>query len=59
MSQCQDTGSLRRVLMLGPLIVYGLGVIFGAGIYIAIGAVSIARARPLRFRFCSRVQLQA
>ena len=45
--------------MLGPLIVYGLGVIFGAGIYIAIGAVSIARARPLRFHFCSRVQLQA
>jgi APA family basic amino acid/polyamine antiporter len=31
--------ALRRVLTLWPLIFYGLGVIVGAGIYVAIGAV--------------------
>ena len=30
---------LSRVLTLGPLIFYGLGVIVGAGIYVALGAV--------------------
>lgn len=42
---------LRRVLTLWPLILYGLAVIVGAGIYVAIGAV-IARAggaAPLSF----------
>ena len=34
---------LRRTLTLGPLILYGLGVIVGAGIYVAIGEV-VARA---------------
>lgn len=43
--------ALRRVLTLWPLVFYGLGVIVGAGIYVAIGAV-IARAgeaAPLSF----------
>lgn len=31
--------ALRRVLTVGPLILYGLGVIVGAGIYVAVGAV--------------------
>ncbi len=31
--------ALRRVLTLWPLIFYGLGIIVGAGIYVAIGAV--------------------
>lgn len=35
--------TLRRVLTLWPLIFYGLGIIVGAGIYVAIGAV-MARA---------------
>ncbi len=35
--------ALRRVLTLWPLVFYGLGVIVGAGIYVATGAV-IARA---------------
>jgi amino acid transporter len=42
---------LRRTLTLGPLILYGLGVIVGAGIYVAIGEV-VARAgsaAPLAF----------
>ena len=42
---------LRRALTLGPLILYGLGVIVGAGIYVAIGEV-VARAgsaAPLAF----------
>ncbi|HEX7776224.1 MAG TPA: amino acid permease [Parvibaculum sp.] len=46
-----STPSLRRVLTLWPLIFYGLGVIVGAGIYVAIGSV-IARAgdaAPLAF----------
>ena len=30
--------TLRRVLTLWPLIFYGLGIIVGAGIYVAIGA---------------------
>src|SRR5579864_3031542 len=34
---------LRRVLTFWPLVFYGLGVIVGAGIYVALGAV-IARA---------------
>ena len=37
--------TLRRVLTTGPLILYGLGVIVGAGIYVAVGAV-IERAGP-------------
>ena len=36
---------LRRVLTLWPLVFYGLSVIVGAGIYVAIGAV-IGRAGP-------------
>ncbi len=36
---------LRRTLTLGPLLFYGLAVIVGAGIYVAIAAV-IARAGP-------------
>lgn len=46
-----DPPALRRVLTLWPLVFYGLGVIVGAGIYVAIGAV-IARAgdaAPLSF----------
>src|SRR6185369_13990120 len=35
--------TLRRVLTFWPLVLYGLGVIVGAGIYVAIGTV-IARA---------------
>src|SRR5690242_18516953 len=34
---------LRRILTFWPLLLYGLGVIIGAGIYVAIGSV-IARA---------------
>lgn len=43
--------SLRRVLTLGPLILYGLGVIVGAGIYVAVGAVMqrAGTAAPLAF----------
>ncbi len=37
--------TLRRVLTLWPLIFYGLGVIVGAGIYVAVGVV-IERAGP-------------
>lgn len=37
--------TLRRVLTLWPLIFYGLGVIVGAGIYVAVGAV-MERAGP-------------
>jgi basic amino acid/polyamine antiporter, APA family len=42
---------LRRVLTLWPLILYGLGVIVGAGIYIAIGAVMrrAGETAPLSF----------
>jgi len=42
---------LRRSLTLGPLILYGLGVIVGAGIYVAIGAVidRAGTAAPLSF----------
>lgn len=42
---------LRRVLTLGPLIFYGMGIIIGAGIYVALGSV-IGRAgdaAPLSF----------
>ena len=42
---------LRRSLTLGPLILYGVGVIVGAGIYVAIGAVieRAGGAAPLSF----------
>ena len=42
---------LRRTLTLGPLVLYGLGVIVGAGIYVAIGAVidRAGTAAPLSF----------
>lgn len=42
---------LRRVLTLWPLIFYGLGVIVGAGIYVAIGAVMhrAGETAPLSF----------
>src|SRR3954468_9347744 len=39
----QPPPALRRVLTFWPLVFYGLGVIVGAGIYVAIGSV-IARA---------------
>ncbi len=45
MTDAAPAPALRRVLTLGPLILYGLGVIVGAGIYVAIGAV-IGRAGP-------------
>lgn len=35
----QPGPQLRRTLTLGPLILYGLGVIVGAGIYVLVGAV--------------------
>jgi hypothetical protein len=35
----RSTPELRRVLTLWPLVFYGLGIIVGAGIYVAIGAV--------------------
>ena len=41
----ETPGQLRRVLTFWPLVFYGLSVIVGAGIYVAIGAV-IARAGP-------------
>jgi len=43
--------SLRRVLTLWPLILYGLGVIVGAGIYVAVGAVMqrAGTAAPVAF----------
>lgn len=42
---------LRRSLTLGPLILYGLGVIVGAGIYVAIGEVveRAGTAAPVSF----------
>lgn len=47
----QPGPQLRRTLTLGPLILYGLGVIVGAGIYVAIGAVveRAGSAAPLAF----------
>jgi APA family basic amino acid/polyamine antiporter len=39
----QDSPKLRRTLTLWPLIFYGMGVIVGAGVYVALGTV-IARA---------------
>ena len=39
MSGTPEATPLRRVLTTGPLILYGLGVIVGAGIYVAVGAV--------------------
>lgn len=46
-----DKPGLRRVLTLGPLVFYGLGVIVGAGIYVAIGTVigRAGSAAPLSF----------
>lgn len=46
-----EGGGLRRTLTLGPLVLYGLGVIVGAGIYVAIGAVidRAGTAAPLSF----------
>lgn len=46
-----EDAQLRRTLTLGPLILYGLGVIVGAGIYVAIGAVidRAGTAAPLSF----------
>ena len=43
--------ALRRVLTFWPLLFYGLGVIVGAGIYVAIGAVLLraGEAAPLSF----------
>ena len=47
----EGPGALRRVLTLWPLIFYGLGVIVGAGIYVAIGAVTrrAGQTAPLSF----------
>ncbi len=46
-----DAPKLRRVLTFWPLVLYGLGVIVGAGIYVAIGAVieRAGEAAPLAF----------
>lgn len=43
--------ALRRVLTVGPLILYGLGVIVGAGIYVAVGSVieRAGTAAPVAF----------
>lgn len=43
--QKNDSGHLLRVLTFWPLLFYGLGVIIGAGIYVALGEV-ITRAGP-------------
>ena len=43
MTEPPPAPTLRRVLTLWPLVFYGLGVIIGAGIYVALGEV-IARA---------------
>lgn len=43
--------SLRRVLTLWPLILYGLGVIVGAGIYVAVGAVMQRAGTAAPFAF--------
>ena len=50
-NQTRHAPSLRRVLTLWPLIFYGLGVIVGAGIYVAIGAVMgrAGETAPLSF----------
>ena len=48
--------SLRRTLTFWPLVFYGMGVIVGAGIYVAIGAVIDRRATPLPFRFFLRAR---
>ncbi len=46
-----EAPGLRRVLTLWPLVLYGLGVIVGAGIYVATGAVihRAGDAAPLAF----------
>ncbi len=51
MPETSPAPGLRRVLTLWPLILYGLGVIVGAGIYVALGAVMrrAGEAAPLSF----------
>ncbi|MDR3534868.1 MAG: APC family permease [Acetobacteraceae bacterium] len=51
MSDTQPSTGLRRVLTFWPLVLYGLGVIVGAGIYVAIGLVidRAGDAAPLSF----------
>jgi amino acid transporter len=51
LNAAQPKPALRRVLTLWPLIFYGLGVIVGAGIYVAIGEVigRAGEAAPLSF----------
>jgi len=50
-STSKAQGSLERALTLGPLILYGMGVIVGAGIYVALGAVMqrAGAAAPISF----------
>ena len=48
-SESRRHGSLQRTLTLGPLILYGMGVIVGAGIYVAVGAVMQRPEPPRRF----------
>ncbi len=50
-TQGSATPQLRRVLTFWPLLLYGLGVIVGAGIYVALGAVieRAGTAAPLSF----------
>jgi APA family basic amino acid/polyamine antiporter len=50
-SRSKAQGSLERALTLGPLILYGMGVIVGAGIYVALGAVMerAGAAAPISF----------
>src|SRR5690242_20085751 len=45
------TPALRRVLTFWPLVLYGLGVIVGAGIYVAIGAVIQRAGNSAPFSF--------
>jgi amino acid transporter len=51
MTIAADATTLRRVLRFWPLTLYGLGVIVGAGIYVAVGAViaDAGEAAPLSF----------
>jgi basic amino acid/polyamine antiporter, APA family len=50
-SRSKAQGSLERGLTLFPLILYGMGVIVGAGIYVALGAViqRAGAAAPISF----------
>lgn len=49
--EANSNGALRRVITFWPLLFYGLGVIIGAGIYVALGEVIIraGSAAPLSF----------